>query len=563
MKEETPTQPIKLFQNIALTFSGGGYRASSFSLGILSYLNEVQFDSKPLLENVKGLSTVSGGTLTGATYAYYMEEGRTFPEFYDHFYNTLDRDELLETALNKIADDDIWKNSHKKRSLINAFALAYADLLTKGSFDDINQEKSHLEDICFNASEFSYGLAFRFQTSGHFGNYRLKNSNLDDLFKQIKLADAIASSSCFPLGFEPIIMPDDFIEDKSSPDYITLKANEEFKKGVGLMDGGIIDNQGVGSIMNANRRRIKNGNPFDLFMICDVGSYFMDPWEPAKLEEDKSIYSMSPKKIYKLIKEYLKYDWVLYTPMLLGILVLLAGFIFLPFNLTFIIAGGVIMLGIIAIGIKKGVDRIEKEILIGWNWLMGKVPDFLKGKLKYFEKIKLRIFKRMFEERMTSAVKMVSEIFLKQIRRLNYDLLYKDNDLQNKRITALIYELTEEQFDHGASDEIIKDMKVPRINGPSDAIYDAARIASDMKTTLWFTEDDKEKERLKNLVSCGQFTACYNLLKYCADLEKAKADVDMKLLRKMKSIFKSDWEKFRDDPYWLHNSVVMPIIKQK
>lgn len=559
MEQESPAQSVNLFKNIALTFSGGGYRASSFSLGVLSYMNYVQLDGNPLLENVKGLSTVSGGTLTGATYAYYVEKGRPFLEFFDHFYTTLDKDELLETALAKFANDDIWKNSHKKRSLINAFALAYADLLTNGRFDDISKKKSHLEEICFNASEFSYGLAFRFQNTGSFGNYRLKDPNLNKLSKEIKLADAIASSSCFPLGFEPIIMPDDFIEDKSSPEYIVLKETKDFEKGVGLMDGGIIDNQGVGSIMNANRRRIKKGNGFDLFMICDVGSYFMDPWEPAKQEEDKCVYSMSPKKIYKLIKEYLKNDWVLYTPMILGILVLLAGFIFLPFNFTFIIGGGVVMLGIIAIGIKKGVDRIEKEIMIGWNWLMGKVPDFMKGKLKYFEKIKLRIFKRMLEERASSAVKMVSEIFLKQIRRLNYDLLYKDNDLKNKRITALIYELTKEQFDHGASDEIIKDMKVPRINGPSDAIYDATRIASDMKTTLWFTEDDKEKERLKNLVSCGQFTACYNLLKYCADLEKAKADVDMKLLRKMKSIFKNDWEKFRIDPYWLHDRVVPNI----
>ena len=557
MKQETPNQQINLFKNIGLTFSGGGYRASSFSLGVLSYFNYVQFEGNPLLENVKGLSTVSGGTLTGATYAYYAEKGRPFLAFYNHFYSTLNEDKLLETALNKFADDNIWKDSHKKRSLINAFSLAYADLLTKGTFKDIKKKKSHLEDICFNASDFSYGLAFRFQTTGNFGNYRLKDKNLTKLSKEIKLADAIASSSCFPLGFEPIIMPDDFISDVDSPEYIALKETDDFKMGVGLMDGGIIDNQGVGSIMKANRRRRRRGKAFDLFMICDVGSYFMKPWVPAKLEEEKSIFSTNPKQIYSIIKEYLKLDWLLYTPMIIGILLLIAGFTFLPFTLTFIFGGGFIMLGILAIGIKLGIKILKEKILLGWNWLMDQVPGFLKGKLQYFEKIKLRFFKRIFEERATSAVKMVSEIFLKQIRRLNYDLLYKDSDLKNRRITTLIYELTKDQFDFGASDEIVKDMKVPYVKAPSESIFEAAKIATEMGTTLWFTEDDKEKERLKNLVSCGQFTACYNLLKYCVDLEKAKADVDLKLLKKMKSIFKDDWNKFRSDPYWLHDSFMI------
>ena len=69
-------QPINLFDNIALTFSGGGYRRFHFWAGrVLSYFNQAQFKGHPLLENVKGISTVSGGTLTGATYAYYKSQG--------------------------------------------------------------------------------------------------------------------------------------------------------------------------------------------------------------------------------------------------------------------------------------------------------------------------------------------------------------------------------------------------------------------------------------------------------------------------------------------------------
>ncbi|MBN2774161.1 MAG: hypothetical protein JXR31_07925, partial [Prolixibacteraceae bacterium] len=74
---------------------------------------------------------------------------------------------------------------------------------------------------------------------------------------------------------------------------------------------------------------------------------------------------------------------------------------------------------------------------------------------------------------------------------------------------------------------------------------------SEMATTLWFTEKDKEVHRLKNLISCGQFTACFNLLKYCLDLKEADVQVDKTLLNKMIDIFQADWEKFTDNPYWL------------
>ena len=51
------------FSSIGLCFSGGGYRAAAFSLGVLSYMNRTQYNGVPLLEKVEALSTVSGGTI--------------------------------------------------------------------------------------------------------------------------------------------------------------------------------------------------------------------------------------------------------------------------------------------------------------------------------------------------------------------------------------------------------------------------------------------------------------------------------------------------------------------
>ena len=159
----------------------------------------------------------------------------------------------------------------------------------------------------------------------------------------------------------------------------------------------------------------------------------------------------------------------------------------------------------------------------------------------------------MLEERGTSAMKMISAIFLKQIRRLNYNLFYEHQDLKDRRITALIYELTKEQYQNGKSDEKEPEIKRGQIPDPGDGIYAAAKIASEMGTTLWFSIEDKKVYRLKNLVSCGQFTACFNLLKYCVDLKSSKAKVDPELLDEMIEVFANDWRKFIKNPYWLHD----------
>ncbi len=59
---------------------------------------------------------------------------------------------------------------------------------------------------------------------------------------------------------------------------------------------------------------------------------------------------------------------------------------------------------------------------------------------------------------------MVNEVFLKQIRRLNYNLFYSKEELENRRITALIYELTQDEFQRSESDERSKNMKETEIS---------------------------------------------------------------------------------------------------
>src|SRR5689334_14671032 len=60
--------------NIGLALSGGGYRASVFHLGTLNKLNQLG-----ILSNVDVISTISGGSITGAAWCLTKDD---YPKFH-------------------------------------------------------------------------------------------------------------------------------------------------------------------------------------------------------------------------------------------------------------------------------------------------------------------------------------------------------------------------------------------------------------------------------------------------------------------------------------------------
>ena len=164
---------IKPFENIALAFSGGGFRAASFALGVLSYLDKVTFDddqdelyNKTLLQQVRFLSSASGGTITTSLYALYNAQGKTFGQFYSKLFAGLNGDDLLRQSLEILADKKHWRNRpQKSRNIVNAFALAYDQYLFDGAMlQSLCHDSSpglHLQEVCFNATEFYTGQSFR------------------------------------------------------------------------------------------------------------------------------------------------------------------------------------------------------------------------------------------------------------------------------------------------------------------------------------------------------------------------------------------------------------------
>src|SRR5690606_23055866 len=183
-----------------------------------------------------------------------------------------------------------------------------------GETMEVYSNKEHVRnfEVCCNATEFFRGLTFRFQTNGTrsysqlIGNYYMKfDVTRLATFQKIKLADVLAASSCFPLGLEPMMFPEDFTyKDQGGGGLTAQELREAFLyrdyeeaerrlsdpsvlRSFGLMDGGITDNQGLKSLMLADerRRRKRKPDPFDLMIVTDVSSYFMDYYEVPEPKE--------------------------------------------------------------------------------------------------------------------------------------------------------------------------------------------------------------------------------------------------------------------------------------
>ena len=544
------------FENIGLCFSGGGYRATFFALGVLAYLDHVSYKNKSLLKSVKALSTVSGGTLTGVGYAKAVQmPNYNFKAFFKQFYNTFtpENDVLLENAIAKLENDTVWKaNPYKNRSLINAFALTYSEMpVFEGAFGKFEKSKiKQLEQVCFNATDFSFGLTYRFQNRGYFGNnplYRNNQKEINALRNEVELGDVIASSSCFPVGFEPLVFPDDYFKDHSSSSYKNLKGLDTFIEGVGIMDGGIADNQGIGSMMLINDRM---KGKLDLIIVNDVGSYKMKPWKQDATKIEKK---STAKRVINKVLQYFSIKPIYWTILLVGLAILLLNNmkVFGPTDYVgwYILGSALFGMGLLLTIFGLVASSVKIAVLSRLKHLFNKnIPEALLDDILTFEKLDISLIQVMLSNRVTSAMTMINDVFLKQMRRVNYDLFYSKNELKNKRITATVYKLSGKKSPY---------MKTPAYNkgikAPSKNLESVCLTASETPTTLWWDKKDIVKNRMQTLIACGQFTVCYELMEYILEL---KADpesniADFTEIDKLHDALKGDWVSFNKKPLWL------------
>lgn len=536
--------------SIGMSFSGGGYRAATFSLGTLSFLNSVRLeDGRTLLDCVTALSSVSGGTFPAMKYMLTLAHDQSVGEMIDELFDFLCNEDLVEKALQGMNSE----KANRKASLIKIMAGIYDErLFNHATMGDLIDNLDHIpvKDYTALATDFDYALPFRFRvtegmtTDGHrlyygvFGN--AKNKIGLKVARHITAGEALACSSCFPSGFEPMMYPDDF-KVSQQPDVAAT-----ITKWFGIMDGGIADNQGIESIMLAEQRRsdyredkTRTDKALDLVIVSDVASPYMDGYEPCEEMLPKNVGKLTFGRLcnYGLIAEA--------VVIVLFILSIVLGNGFWT---------GVMSLILAIVTVVNIVGALLKNKMFG---AIGKT--FIGNNATFLSHMKFATLESLLMNRAKSVVMMSSQIFLKRMRQLNYDVLYENPAWNNRRITTTVYELRpEEDWQSRLADPDGKrkrkdEMELPAYLAPSDAVQQNSVRAANMGTTLWFTAEDKAAGLPQALLASGQYTMCYNLLDYIEKMEQDPTNLTEghSLIIACKPQLLAAWQKFQIDPQWM------------
>lgn len=269
----TPDHPVDRGDHVVfLTFSGGGTRAAALSYGVLQELRDTQVQSRGkrvrLLDEVDGISSVSGGSFTAAYYALFGE--RTFVDYEDVFL----RQSIQGTLIRKLFDPLYWW-----RTLFTGFdrtemAVEYYDsqIFSGKTFRDIPLGQRPFVEI--NATDLGGGQRFAFTQ----GNFDLICSDLDSF----SVARAVTASSAVPVAFPPVVLTNHAgecdtgrsnrirnIESRGAlterqtelRERVNAYADRQARPYIHLVDGGIADNLGLRALID----RIDAAGP-DLFL---------------------------------------------------------------------------------------------------------------------------------------------------------------------------------------------------------------------------------------------------------------------------------------------------------
>lgn len=495
----------KPFGDIALCLSGGGYRAATYALGTLSMLNELN-----LLDDVKLLSTVSGGTFTGLTYATWQSEGKSFDDFYKDFSNYLKSTNAIDKALDELYTTPSPSGS-TDLSLIRSAAKSYSDcLLGKRTFNELLEmaaKGERFRELIFNSTEFRQGNSFRFRASSD-ATVFIGNQNFaipKEVAQEIHLADIVAASSCFPGAFEPIRFPDDFywqsplaeIRGKLIEDVENRFTHKTYQNGFNvdgnciplpLMDGGVYDNQGITSAVLADKN-----NDFGLFLITDTS---------PREEDILNLPDSSPRSGWFSLQTLFWFVIGIFITCIFSIFII--GYSFFAPTTANGFSKWLVILGYI-------VSIAPAFLLIGMLiWIYSQFRKLEKLNVSgakfelwhYFKKMALPDAIEIIKARVSSVMAMTSNVFMKRIRQLQFNNLMNENSKAKLVAFNLIYSLNptkESTWLKKLDPELQPTLELKEISAKAEIV----------PTALWMNN-----EQFKILIACGRTTTCFSLLKY-------------------------------------------------
>ncbi len=245
-----------------LTFSGGGMRAAALSYGVLEELrrSEIVLDGKKrhLLDEVDGISSVSGGSFTAGYYGLFGE--RIFKDFESRFLKKNIQRSLILRALLNVTN---WVRLFSPTFARSDLAAEYYDkhIFEGGTFGDMVARKGPF--IIINATDMTHGTRVGFTQE----TFDMICSDLS----RFPVARAVAASSAIPMALTPITLrnyagtcrskaPEGFervSEDRDLSEgqfYLfndfTPFLDSEKKPYIHLVDGGVGDNLGLRAVLD-------------------------------------------------------------------------------------------------------------------------------------------------------------------------------------------------------------------------------------------------------------------------------------------------------------------------
>ena len=259
---------------IGLALSGGGSRAIAFHLGCLRALNDIG-----LLDQIGVISTISGGSVIGAYYAYTPH--KTFDEFESDMCKFLregfQRRILLELAkphniipclssslITYVCGVTAFINKKQfKPQRYPSRTDVFHKVLRRDVFHEIvmNSPRRNNIEVVIGACELRTGSAFRFGNDRS-GSWRYGDVVIDS----IDVAFAVTASAAYPVLLPALDRTLKF-----------RKNNQEKEHRVLLTDGGVYDNLGV-KVLEPGRDSTVSLHTFpcDYIISCDA-----DPGEAS------------------------------------------------------------------------------------------------------------------------------------------------------------------------------------------------------------------------------------------------------------------------------------------
>ena len=248
---------------VALFFSGGGTRAASLSYGVLKGLAATRVDTPNgncrLLDKVRAISAVSGGSFTAAYYCLYHD--RIFSDFEGQFLKRNITAALLKEAFNPLHWPELFSPYYGRSDLAADF---YDKILFHGAtFADLGPDGGRPR-LILNATDMANGEQFPFVAE----HFELIGSDL----KAYRISRAIAAASAFPLLLSPITLknyrgepgvldpdprPPETAGDGSRRDILVQNAFRSYgdyrnNPYIHLVDGGTSDNLGLEALIDAD-----------------------------------------------------------------------------------------------------------------------------------------------------------------------------------------------------------------------------------------------------------------------------------------------------------------------